>query len=79
MRRCIDCWYDLDSCRRVEPMCTGPIPFTAILEWARLHRLDREWTVLLVDVIRYLDIMRSERVMSEITAERARQKARSKR
>lgn len=77
MQRCIDCWDDLDSCRQAIGAVTGAIPFPAILEWSRLHRLDRAWILLLVDVIGTLDTERAERIAAEIAAER--QKAKAKR
>ncbi len=43
----------------------GPIPWTAIIEWTRMHGMDREPALLLADVIRYLDVDRMERIASE--------------
>jgi hypothetical protein len=57
------CWHDLESCRAIG-MVVGPIPWTAVIEWARLHRLDRRATMLLADVIRYLDAKRADRERS---------------
>jgi hypothetical protein len=46
-------------------MVAGPIPWTAIVEWARFHGLDREATGVLVTVIRRLDNDRAEREASK--------------
>jgi len=35
------------------------------LEWCRWQGVDRELTMILLDVIRYLDVQRSERIASE--------------
>lgn len=65
------CWHDLESCRPMG-LVVGPIPWTAIIEWARLHRWDREATVLLADVIRYLDTQRVARERSALNLKGAK-------
>lgn len=39
----------------------GPIPLSAIRQWSELRGFDRESTMLLADVIRFLDGKRAER------------------
>jgi hypothetical protein len=46
-------------------MAVGPIPWTAMIAWARFHGLDREATGVLVAVIRRLDNDRAERDASK--------------
>jgi hypothetical protein len=69
----IDCWFDLDTCR---PTYESPIPWTAIVEWVRAHRLDRQWLQTLSGLIRHLDISRLDRIASE---RRTKEKARDAR
>ena len=59
------CWHDLHSCRPIGPMGAGAIPWTAIMEWARVHQVDREESIVLADAIRHLDAARAERLASE--------------
>lgn len=54
MRMCLEAWAHLSTCRSFG-MGAGPIPFTAVLAWAKWKRLDRELTELLVAVIQRLD------------------------
>jgi hypothetical protein len=61
---CLRAWGDLSTCRPIG-MAVGFIPWTAIIEWARFHGLDREATQILVDVIRKLDHDRAERDASK--------------
>jgi len=65
MALCLECWHDLDSCRLLGFAGAGPIPWTAITEWCRWQGVDRELTLVLLDVIRHLDVARSERIASE--------------
>ena len=51
---CVRAWQDLETCRSVG-MAVGPIPWTAVQEWALASGLDRDSTRLLHDVIRYVD------------------------
>lgn len=64
MDACLRAWHDLSTCRQVG-MSQGPIPFTAMLEWARFYRLDREATLLVWAVVRRLDRDHLERVASK--------------
>lgn len=73
----LSCWQDLESCRPLGFAGSGAIPYTAIIEWARVRGLDREWTILLADVIRTLDADRFERMASERRVEEARARART--
>ena len=71
-------WRDLDSCRPVTPYpksgkgdviylpVRGHIPYTAIVEWARVEGLDYDALALLVGVIGKLDADRMERIQSEL-------------
>lgn len=61
---CLTAWAELSTCRPIG-MAVGPIPWTAIIEWARFHGLDREATGVLVSVIRRLDNDRAEREHSK--------------
>lgn len=51
---CIEAWADLGTCRSFG-LGVGPIPWTAIVAWAKSERLDRDLRKLLVAVIRRLD------------------------
>lgn len=55
---CVRAWHDLETCRSVG-MGAGPIPWTAVQEWARAGGLDRDSTRLLHEVIRYVDSERA--------------------
>jgi hypothetical protein len=57
-------WHELHSCRPQGFSGAGLIPWTAIIEWCRFRGLDREATLLVVDVIRKLDHDRAEREAS---------------
>jgi hypothetical protein len=61
---CLTAWAELSTCRPIG-MAVGPIPWTAIIAWARFHGLDREATGVLVTVIRRLDNDRAERDASK--------------
>lgn len=45
---------ELSSCR-VNGLGIGPIPWTAMVEWARYHNLTREITTHLINVLRFAD------------------------
>lgn len=64
MRMCVRAWRDLGTCRQVG-MAVGAIPFTAILTWAEFHRLDRDATTVLIDVVQKLDRDFAEREASK--------------
>ena len=55
------CWSDLESERPLVPGVIGMIPYRAIIAWAEIRRWERGATLLLADVIRYLDGKRVER------------------
>lgn len=59
------CWRDLESERPLIPGVVGMIPYRAILAWAEVRCWDRGATVLLADVVRYLDGKRVERENSK--------------
>jgi hypothetical protein len=59
------CWHDLASCRPVGMSGAGAIPWTAIMEWARMHGMEREQSIVLAEAIRILDVKRAERITSE--------------
>lgn len=61
----LEAWADLDSERPLGFAGAGPIRWGAIRDWCCFWRVDWELTVLLLDVIRYLDVQRSERLASE--------------
>lgn len=80
MSLCIECWQALSSERtpRLHALVgkggamaikttEGPIPFTAVLDWARFNRLDRELTDIVVEVVRMLDADRADRIASEMS------------
>jgi hypothetical protein len=70
------CWHDLDTCRVVSGEYVGPIPWTAIVEWARMLELELDVTLALADAIRIVDADRMERIASE---KRTKQKPGAKR
>lgn len=43
----------------------GAIPWTAIMEWARLHGMEAAQSMVLAEAIRILDVKRAERITSE--------------
>lgn len=47
-------YVELSTCRSVG-FGIGPIPWLAMLEWARHHELDREVTEHLITVLRIID------------------------
>lgn len=61
----VACWHDLDSCRPIGMAGAGAIPWTAIMQWADLHGMQREMALVLADAIRILDVQRAERISSE--------------
>lgn len=62
----LEAWQELDSCRHLGYGYAGPIPTTAVYEWADRNDIDAELAVILVAVIRHLDAMRAERIASEL-------------
>ncbi len=68
---CLDAWQTLETCRALGYGVLGPIPYTAILAWAREHRLDPEARMILVDTIRTLDRDRMERASNKNRTETA--------
>lgn len=71
----IECWFDLDSERPSGMDEAGAIPYRAIRAWVRDQGLDREWLLVLADVIRHNDVIRAERIEAERKAAEARAKA----
>jgi hypothetical protein len=63
----LECWCTLDSCRPLGTMAAGPIPWTAIVQWAAIEDLDVERTRIVARVIRHLDAKRAERLTSELS------------
>jgi hypothetical protein len=63
---------DLEGTRQTG-FATGPIPFTALVEWARVHRLDRDDFMLLKRVIGQLD---SDRCAVEASKQKTKGKKR---
>lgn len=57
--RCVQCWRNLSSERSLGFAGAGPIPWTAIVDWASYQRLDRVFTDVLIDVIGQLDADRA--------------------
>lgn len=47
-------YSELSSCRAVG-MTIGPIPWLAMLEWCRYHRLDRDVANHLIRILRIAD------------------------
>jgi hypothetical protein len=64
MAMCVEAWHDLHSERPLGMAGAGLIPWRAMLEWARFHRLDREATKVVITVLRKLDHDRAEREAS---------------
>lgn len=71
MAICLSAWRDLSTCRPIG-MAVGPVPFTALLEWARFHSLDREATRIVWSVVRRIDADRAE---AEASKDRLRSSA----
>ncbi len=73
IRVCVNAWYELDADRKIGMAGAGAIPFTALVTWAEVNRLDRENFDVLRHVIRYLD---NERTIREDAARKAKGKKR---
>ena len=69
----IRAWHDLGTCRQVG-MGVGPIPWTAVMQWAQIEGLDDEAARLLWEVIVFLECRRVEREEAKRTLEKARGK-----
>lgn len=65
MAMVIECWRKLHGSRALGFGCMGPIPFDAVLGWAKWRRLDRELTEMLLVAIEKLDSDRVEREESK--------------
>ena len=50
----LEAFNDLATCRAIG-LSVGPIPFTAVLEYARFHDFDHETTEILVAHLRAMD------------------------
>ena len=48
-------FYDLSTCRSVGGEMVGDIPFTAVVEWLRYWRINREDSEIYLEVIPRLD------------------------
>lgn len=70
MQTVLRAWADLSTCRPIG-MTVGPIPWTAIVQWAEFHDLDRDAAGILVHVIRQLDIERAESEASKQQKDKA--------
>ncbi len=60
MRRCLQAWHSLSSCRPIGMSGAVAIPWTAIMEWCDRKGLDEPLTDLVVTVIERLDADRAE-------------------
>lgn len=62
IRMCVNAWHQLEGDRHVGMAGAGPIPFTAIVLWAEVNRLDRDMFHALCHVISMLD---NDRALAE--------------
>lgn len=68
---CLRAWSDLSTCRQIG-MALGPIPITAIYEWADRKGFDDEAREIMTHVIRQLDVDRAEAEAAKADLEKAR-------
>lgn len=61
----IEAWKSLDSCRPLGYGFIGAIPITEAATWCWLNGIDGQLAAVLVTVIQYLDVQRSERIANE--------------
>ena len=62
IRMCVNAWHELDGDRHIGMGGAASIPFTALVTWSEVNKLDRETFELLRHVVRYLD---NERAIKE--------------
>lgn len=62
IRMCVNAWHQLDGDRHVGMAGAGAIPFTALVLWAEVNRLDRDMFDTLCHVISMLD---NDRALAE--------------
>ncbi len=65
IRMCVNAWHQLEGDRHIGYGAVGPIPFTALVTWAEVNRLDRETFELLCTVIGQLDSDRATKENSK--------------
>lgn len=65
IRMIVNAWHELDGDRHIGFDGQGSIPFTALVTWAEVNKLDDEAFVLLRLVIRQLDNERALREASK--------------
>lgn len=71
IRMCMNAWHELDGDRHIGFGGQGPIPFTALVTWAEVNKLDDETFMLLRHVIRRLD---NERAVREASKQKGKKK-----
>lgn len=74
IRMCIRAWVQLDADRKVGMNGTGAIPYTALVTWGEVNRLDRETLELLWLVIHQLDSDRAARIESKRASEKGKKR-----
>jgi len=70
----LDAWFDLDTCREVG-MGLGPIPWTAIIDYAREYELQKWHKDIFVSHIKKMDAAYRARKAEEAEKERQRAEA----
>lgn len=65
IRMCVNAWHQLAGDRLPSMAGFGPIPFTALVTWAEVNKLDRETFEVLCHVIGHLDNERALKIESE--------------
>lgn len=65
VRLCVNAWHQLDADRHIGFGGAASIPYTALVTWAEVNRLDRDSLDLVWSVINLLDNERAARLESQ--------------